>query len=164
MRELGLVPCQSRPERFGLTQAAAGMVPDLGGRDFTSVAPGGESVGDITYIATGEGWLYLTTVIDCCTKEVIGYAMRPSLPGPLSCLTTAATPEGAVVALLEDGEVRVRRLDGLGVTSGWAPSLAAAGRDERVGLDVLHGLAVRAASEHGVWHVVGDDRGPAAVG
>ncbi|WP_409467380.1 DDE-type integrase/transposase/recombinase [Streptomyces sp. HC307] len=75
MRELGLVPCQPRPRRFGLTQAAAGQVPDLFGRDFMADAPGEKLVGDITCIATGEGRLYLATVIDCCTKEVIGYAM-----------------------------------------------------------------------------------------
>ena len=32
-------------------------------------------IGDITYIKTWEGWLYLATVIDCCTKMVFGYAM-----------------------------------------------------------------------------------------
>jgi putative transposase len=40
-------------------------------------------VGDITYIPTGEGWLYLATVIDCCTKEVIGYAMDDHYQTPL---------------------------------------------------------------------------------
>ncbi|MFD7409711.1 DDE-type integrase/transposase/recombinase [Streptomyces sp. NPDC059866] len=54
---------------------AAGQVPNLVGRDFTADAPGEKLVGAITYITTGEGWLYLATVIDCCTKEVIGYAM-----------------------------------------------------------------------------------------
>ena len=83
MRELGLVPCQPRPRRSGLTKAAAGQVPDLVGRDFTAVAPGEKLVGDITYIATGEGWLYLATVIDCCTKEVIGYAMDDHYQTPL---------------------------------------------------------------------------------
>ncbi|WP_149178866.1 DDE-type integrase/transposase/recombinase, partial [Streptomyces sp. TRM49041] len=40
-------------------------------------------VGDITCIATGEGWLYLATVIDCCTKEVIGCAMDDHYQTPL---------------------------------------------------------------------------------
>ena len=78
MRELGLEPCQPQPKRFNLTKAAAGQVPDLVGRNFTADAPGEKLVGDITYIVTGEGWLYLATVIDCCTKEVIGYAMDPT--------------------------------------------------------------------------------------
>lgn len=83
MRELGLVPCQPRPKRWSLTQAAAGPVPDLVGRNFTAEAPGEKLVGDITYIPTGEGWLYLATVIDCCTKEVIGYAMDDHYQTPL---------------------------------------------------------------------------------
>lgn len=83
MRELGLEPCQPRPKRFSLTQATVGQVPDLVGRNFTAYAPGEKLVGDITYIATGEGWLYLATVIDCCTKEVIGYAMDDHYQTPL---------------------------------------------------------------------------------
>jgi transposase InsO family protein len=83
MRELGLMPCQPRPKRLGLTQAAAGVVPDLVGRNFTADAPGEKLVGDITYIPTDEGWLYLATVIDCCTKEVIGYAMDDHYQTPL---------------------------------------------------------------------------------
>jgi putative transposase len=83
MRQLGLVPCQPRPKRWSLTQAAPGPVPDLVRRDFTAEAPGEKLVGDITYIPTGEGWLYLATVIDCCTREVIGYAMDDHYQTPL---------------------------------------------------------------------------------
>ncbi|MCX5233048.1 IS3 family transposase [Streptomyces sp. NBC_00233] len=83
MRELGLEPCQPRPRRWSLTQPAAGSVPDLVGRDFTAESPGEKLVGDITYVPTGEGWLYLATVIDCCTKEVIGYAMEDHYQTPL---------------------------------------------------------------------------------
>jgi hypothetical protein len=43
MRELGLAPCLPRPRRFNLTQAAAGRVPDLVGRNFTADAPGKSS-------------------------------------------------------------------------------------------------------------------------
>jgi len=76
-RELGLLPCQPRPDRTGLTRAdaAAGPIPDLVGRDFTADAPGHKLVGDITYIPTWEGWLYLATVIDCYSKRVIAHAM-----------------------------------------------------------------------------------------
>ncbi|WP_437114258.1 DDE-type integrase/transposase/recombinase [Streptomyces syringium] len=37
----------------------------------------------MTYVKTGEGWLHLATVIDCCTKEVIGYAMDDHYQSPL---------------------------------------------------------------------------------
>ncbi len=40
-------------------------------------------VGDITYVPTWEGWLYLATVIDCHTKAVIGWAMDDSYKTPL---------------------------------------------------------------------------------
>ena len=40
-------------------------------------------VGDITYIPTWEGWLYLATVIDCHTKAVIGWAMDDNYKTPL---------------------------------------------------------------------------------
>jgi transposase InsO family protein len=83
MRELGLEPCQPKPKRFGLTQGTPAPVPDLVGRNFTADAPGQKLVGDITYVSTGEGWLYLATVIDCCTKEVIGYAMDDHYQTPL---------------------------------------------------------------------------------
>jgi putative transposase len=83
MRNMGLRPRLPRPRRFGLTRGMAALVPDLVGRDFTAPSPGVKLVGDITYIPTGEGWLYLATVIDCCTKEVIGYAMDDHYQTPL---------------------------------------------------------------------------------
>jgi transposase InsO family protein len=84
MRELGLVPCQPRPWRHSLTEGgASGPIPDLVGRDFTADAPGQKMVGDITYVPTWEGWLYLATVIDCHTKAVIGWAMDDNYKTPL---------------------------------------------------------------------------------
>lgn len=44
-------------------------------RDFTSPLPTCKLVGDITYLRTREGWLYLATVIDLCTRMVVGWAM-----------------------------------------------------------------------------------------
>ena len=39
MRQLGLLPCQPPPRRWGLTQPSPGVVPDLLGRVFTAEAP-----------------------------------------------------------------------------------------------------------------------------
>lgn len=44
-------------------------------RDFTSPLPTCKLVGDITYLRTREGRLYLATVIDLCTRMVVGWAM-----------------------------------------------------------------------------------------
>jgi putative transposase len=91
MRQLRLVPCQPRPWRHSLTDAdpAAAPIPDLVARDFTAHAPGVKMVGDITYIPSWQGWVYLATVIDCHTKEVIGWAMDDNYQTPL--ITAAIT-------------------------------------------------------------------------
>jgi putative transposase len=103
MRELGLVPCQPRPWRPVTTQqGAAGPIPDLVGRDFSAAVPGAKMVGDITYVPTWEGWLYLATVIDCATRKVAGWAMDDNYRTPLitAAIEMAARnlclPEGAV--------------------------------------------------------------------
>ena len=93
MRELGLVACQPRPWRPTTTVAGdAASTPDLVRRDFTCDTPATKLVGDITYIATWQGWLYLATVLDCHTKQVVGYAMAEHLRTSLiiDALTMAA--------------------------------------------------------------------------
>jgi putative transposase len=42
-------------------------------------------VGDITYIRCWTGWLYLATVIDCCSREVIGWSMADHMRTSLVC-------------------------------------------------------------------------------
>ena len=76
MRAEDLVACQPRPWRHSLTEAGdGGVIPDLVGRLFDADAPGMKLVGDIAYIPTWQGWVFLATVIDCHTKAVIGYAL-----------------------------------------------------------------------------------------
>jgi putative transposase len=104
MRELGLRPCQPRPWRHSLTEqdGKAGPIPDLVNRDFTAGKPGEKMVGDITYIPTWQGWLYLATVIDCATGKIVGWAMGDNYKTPLiiSAIEMAARnlglPDGAV--------------------------------------------------------------------
>jgi transposase InsO family protein len=76
MREMNLVAVQPKPyKRTTIPGQPAQPVADLVCRDFTAEQPGAKLVGDITYIPTWEGWLFLVTVIDCFNREVIGYAM-----------------------------------------------------------------------------------------
>jgi putative transposase len=83
MRLLGLVACQPRPWRPSTTgPGAAGPIPDLVNRDFSAGAPGQKMAGDITYIRTWEGWLFLATVIDCATRKVVGWAMDDNYRDP----------------------------------------------------------------------------------
>ena len=91
-----MAPLTHRPGR------AAGPIPDLVNRDFSAEKPGEKMVGDITYIFTWEGWLYLATVIDCATRKVVGWAMDDNYKTPLisEAIKMAARnvelPEGAI--------------------------------------------------------------------
>ena len=61
------------------------VAPNLLNQQFQPTAPNQVWVTDLTYIATGEGWLYLAGVKDVFTCEIVGYAMsermKPELPG-----------------------------------------------------------------------------------
>jgi putative transposase len=84
MRELGLVPLQPRPwRRTTIADPDAALTPDLVERDFTAEHIGQVMVGDITYIRTWEGWVYLATVIDCASKIVLGYAVADHMRAEL---------------------------------------------------------------------------------
>ena len=48
-------------------------------RQFAPEAPNRVWTGDITYIATAEGWLYLSVVIDLFNREVIGWSIKPRM-------------------------------------------------------------------------------------
>jgi putative transposase len=53
--------------------------PNLLKQNFTTDGPNRVWLSDITYIATGEGWLYLTTVEDMWSRRVVGYAFANDL-------------------------------------------------------------------------------------
>lgn len=86
MRAEGLVAAQPRLRvRTTISADDARGRPDLVVRDFTAVEPGHKWVGDITYIHTLEGFCYLATVLDCCTKKAIGYAVNDHMRTELIC-------------------------------------------------------------------------------
>ena len=76
MRAEGLVALQPRAWKRTTLQA-----PELTDRRdrlkriFQTRTPGIRLVGDITYLRTGEGWLYLATVIDLCSRMVVGWQL-----------------------------------------------------------------------------------------
>ena len=53
--------------------------PNLLGRQFTVDKPDRVWAGDITYIATDEGWLFLAVVIDLFSRQVIGWSLRDDM-------------------------------------------------------------------------------------
>jgi len=86
MRERRIVGITRRRRRSLTKQdTAAAPAPDLIGRDFTAAAPGLRFVGDITYLPTQEGWLYLATTIDLFNREVVGHAMAAHMRADLVC-------------------------------------------------------------------------------
>jgi putative transposase len=76
MRIHGIVGYRPRRRR-GLTKPDAGTAPapDLLGRLFDPDRPDVAWCGDVTWIPTDEGWLYLASVIDLASRHLLGYAM-----------------------------------------------------------------------------------------
>jgi len=60
------------PKTSGQAQTVA---PNQLNREFTVQVPDKVYVGDITYLPTGEGWLYLAVVLDLCSRAVVGWSM-----------------------------------------------------------------------------------------
>ncbi|GGJ53556.1 hypothetical protein GCM10010121_075400 [Streptomyces brasiliensis] len=67
----------TRRKRCSLTRPDTKAKPalDLIDRNFHAERPGIKLVGEITYLPTAEGWLYLACWLDLATREVVGYAM-----------------------------------------------------------------------------------------
>ena len=55
------------------------IAPNVLDRKFSVGAPNQVWVGDLTYIPTGEGWLFLAVVIDLFSRKVVGWSMRPDM-------------------------------------------------------------------------------------
>ena len=80
MRENGIRARHKR--RYKATTDSKHSMPvadNLLNRQFTPGAPNRVWTGDITYIATGEGWLYLAVVLDLFNREVIGWSIKPRM-------------------------------------------------------------------------------------
>jgi transposase InsO family protein len=99
MRVHGIVGVH-RPPRVRTTIPAehAPPLPDLIGRLFDPGAPDVAWVGDITYIPTGEGWLYLASVLDLGSRRWLGYSMADHMRTELvaDALRMAAGARGGV--------------------------------------------------------------------
>ena len=97
MKTQGLLPCQPRPFRV-TTEAdpdGAAAIPDLVKRDFTADEPGVKFVGDITYIHTWQGFVYLAAVIDCFSRKVVAGQSLTTCARPWSlmrCVTQRKAP------------------------------------------------------------------------
>lgn len=73
------------------------VAPNLLDREFIRSAPDQAWVGDITYIRTDEGWLYLATLLDLYSRKVVGWSMSANIDrhlalGALEMATLARSP------------------------------------------------------------------------
>lgn len=79
------------------------VAPNLLEQDFSATAPNQKWVGDITYLATGEGWLYLAVLIDLYSRKLIGWAMSECMTADLvgdalqMALWSRKMPKGVIV-------------------------------------------------------------------
>ena len=77
MKSLNLVPKMRRKFKVNTTDSNHNLpvAPNILDRDFYAGLADKKYVGDITYIHTAEGWLYLATVIDLFSRKVVGWSM-----------------------------------------------------------------------------------------
>jgi len=101
MGELGIEGESGRRRvRTTIIDKGATAASDHVSRDFNPPAPNVKWCGDITYLHTGEGWLYLATVIDLFSRRVIGWAAADHMRTELvaDALTMAVATRGGRIA------------------------------------------------------------------
>ena len=86
MREHGLQSHKRRRFRVVTTDSkhAHPVAPNVLGRDFEATAPNQKWLADMTYVPTGEGWLYLALVLDLYARKLVGWAMSETMPQELT--------------------------------------------------------------------------------
>jgi transposase InsO family protein len=77
MRRAGIVAKRRKLHKVSTTDSkhTYPVAPNLLNRQFSAERPNEKWLTDITYIPTKEGWLYLATVLDVCSRRVVGLAM-----------------------------------------------------------------------------------------
>ena len=85
MKLAGISSCRRRTYKVTTNSNHSHPVaPNLLMRNFVFQRPDQAWVGDITYIPTGEGWLYLAIVKDLCTRKIVGYAFSDRIDTQLT--------------------------------------------------------------------------------
>jgi putative transposase len=91
MRRHGIRAIMTPPRRARTTDSrhALPIARNLINRDFTAATPNRVWLADITYIPTGEGWLYLAAIMDLYSRKIVGWAMRDHLHTELASAALA---------------------------------------------------------------------------
>jgi putative transposase len=104
LRRQGLVAKAAR--KFKATTNSKHNLPVFGNllqQDFSATGPNQKWVGDITYLWTNEGWLYLAVIIDLFSRQVVGWSMAERMTAGLACdalsmaIFRRKRPEGVIV-------------------------------------------------------------------
>jgi putative transposase len=87
MQRIGLRARGKRRFRVCTTDSnhALPIAPNLLARNFSVAAPNTVWTGDMTYIPTREGWLYLAAVLDLFSRRIVGWAMGEAITAELAC-------------------------------------------------------------------------------
>jgi putative transposase len=85
MKELGLRSCVSRKFKVITTDSNHDLpiAPNILNQNFATSKPNKVWVADITYIPCREGRLYLASILDLCTKEIVGWRLGDRMTTPL---------------------------------------------------------------------------------
>ncbi|MBB5547846.1 transposase InsO family protein, partial [Paraburkholderia fungorum] len=78
MREAGVQVRVARTHQYPKGGATATLAPNLLERAFDVAMPNRVWAGDVTYVWTQEGWLYLAVVMDLFSRRVVGWACSAS--------------------------------------------------------------------------------------
>ena len=91
MHRRALRAIMAPPRRVRITDSRHNLpiAPNLLERRFTAEAPNQIWLADITYIPTGEGWLYLAAIMDLFSRKIVGWAMRDHLRTELASTALA---------------------------------------------------------------------------
>ena len=86
LKRQGLRPVYKRPYRVTTDSAHdKPIAPNVLDRRFDGWRINQAWVGDVTYIATGEGWLYLACVMDLASRRIVGWSMSDRIKAELVC-------------------------------------------------------------------------------
>jgi transposase InsO family protein len=108
MRHHGIRAIMARPRRVRTTDSRHDfpIAPNLLERNFTASAPNRIWLADITYVETGQGWLYLATVMDLYSRRIVGWAMQDHLRAelPLAALRMAISAKRPGAGLIHHSD------------------------------------------------------------
>jgi len=124
-------------------------------QDFTAIGVNEKWVGDITYLDTAEGWLYLAVVIDLYSRKVVGWSMSESIDKNLVCnafsnaMSLRGRPKGVIMHTDRGSQYCSKKYRKLIKSTGSIGSMSAKGccYDNAVAESFFHSLKVE--SIHG---------------